>query len=240
MDAPQTTNEFIPWLAARLRLAFPNFKPEQIIENPFTVTILFSGTGLKVDIVPVLYEGDSEWRGHLVSKDTGEKVLTSIPMHIDFIRRRKTANEIHYAQVVRLIKHWVRNQKAQNPEFRFKSFMVELYVAHLADRGLQLDDYPEALAQIFAHIAKDAFQTPVVFDDHYDSSLCGECSDPIRIWDPVNHKNNTAQRYTESQKVAIVEAALDAGDAIDAALRATTKTDTLRYWRKVLGSTFDA
>ena len=239
-DAPQATNEFIPWLATRLRQAFPNFKPEQIVENSFTITVLFSGTGLKVDIVPVLYEGDSEWKGHLVSKDTGEKILTSIPMHIDFIRRRKAANETHYAQVVRLMKYWVSNQKAQNLEFRFKSFMIELYVAHLADQGLQLDDYPEALARIFAHIAKDAFQTPVIFDDHYDPSLCGECTDPIRIWDPVNHKNNTAQRYTESQKLVIIEAALDAGDAIDSALRATTKTDALRYWRKVLGLTFDA
>ena len=38
----------------------------------------------------------------------------------------------------------------------------------------------------------------------------------------------------------IVDAALDAGDAIDAALRAITKGETIRYWQKVLGPTFDA
>jgi len=32
--------------------------------------------------------------------------------------------------------------------------------------------------------------------------------------------------------------ALDAGDAIDAALKATTKEDTVRYWRKVFGPSF--
>jgi hypothetical protein len=37
---------------------------------------------------------------------------------------------------------------------------------------------------------------------------------------------------------AIVDAALDAGDAIDAALAAPTKQLTLAYWQKVFGSSF--
>ena len=239
-EAPVNMSDFIPWLAARLRLAFPNFKPEQVVANLFSVTVSFSTTGLKVDVVPILYEDDPEWRGHLVSKKTGEKILTSIPMHLDFIRRRKSANETHYAQVTRLMKHWVKTQRLENPNFRFKSFMIELLVAHLADKGLKLDNYPEALAEIFAYIATDSFSTGIAFDDHYDSKLCPSSSHPIRIWDPVNHQNNTAMLYTTAQKEVIVEAALDAGDAIDSALRATTKADTLRYWRKVFGSTFDA
>ncbi|MDP3993430.1 MAG: CBASS oligonucleotide cyclase [bacterium] len=240
-DAPSDTQQLIPWLAQRLRQAFPNIKPGQVVENPSTLTVSFIETGLRVDVVPVLYSGDPNWKGYIVSKHTGEKVLTSIPMHIDFTRRRKAANEIHFAQVVRLMKFWVRNQRLENPEFRFKSFMIELLVAHLADRGLlQLDDYPEALAQIFAHIAKDSFKSTIAFGDHYDPKLCAETSHPIRIWDPINHQNNTASRYTDAQRKTIIEFALDAGDAIDSALHATTKADTLRYWRKVLGSTFDA
>lgn len=238
VDAPDEINKLISWLAERLRLTFPNLKPEQIVENLFTVTILFSGTGLKIDVVPVFYDGDPEWKGNLVSKQTGEKILTSIPMHIDFIHRRKSAYEIHFAQIVRLMKFWVKNQKRQNPDFKFKSFMVELLVAYLADRGIALDDYPEALAQIFAYIATDSFKSSIAFTDHYKAPV--ESSDPMRIWDPVNQKNNTAQLYTASHRDAIVEAALEAGDAIDAALRTPTKTDTLRYWRKVFGPTFDA
>jgi tRNA nucleotidyltransferase (CCA-adding enzyme) len=239
-EAPVNMADLLPWLAARLRLAFPNFKPEQVVANPFTITVAFSNSGLKVDVVPIFYDGDPDWWGHLVSKDTGEQILTSIPMHLDFIRRRKAANDIHYAQVVRLLKYWAQTQKLENPDFRFKSFMIELLVAHLADEGLRVDNYPEALAEIFAYIATDAFQTAIAFHDHYNPGLCALTSHPIRIWDPVNHENNTAKLYTAEQKQAIVEAALDAGDAIDAALRAPTKGDTLRYWRKVFGSTFDA
>ena len=37
---------------------------------------------------------------------------------------------------------------------------------------------------------------------------------------------------------AIVDAALDAGDAIDAALTAPTKELTVYYWQKVFGPSF--
>jgi hypothetical protein len=85
-----------------------------------------------------------------------------------------------------------------------------------------------------------SFRSAIAFDDHYDSSLCAATSHPIRIWDPVNHENNAAKFYTAEQRDAIIQAALEAGDAIDAALRAPTKGETLRYWRKIFGPTFDA
>jgi len=60
----------------------------------------------------------------------------------------------------------------------------------------------------------------------------------VQIIDPVNALNNVSQRYTDEQADAIVEAALDAGDAIDAALAAPTKQETVYYWQKVFGSSF--
>jgi hypothetical protein len=44
--------------------------------------------------------------------------------------------------------------------------------------------------------------------------------------------------YTTAHADAIVDAAIDAGDAIDAALHAPTKQDTVRYWQKVFGPAF--
>jgi hypothetical protein len=64
--------------------------------------------------------------------------------------------------------------------------------------------------------------------------------EPIRVWDPVNCENNVAKLYTVPNKDKIVQAALDAGDAIDSALRALTKGETVRYWQKVFGSSFGA
>lgn len=239
-EAPSAVNELIPWLATRIRKAFPNFKPEQVVENKFTVTVLYAVSGLKVDVVPIFYNDDPEWRGHMVSKDTGDRILTSIPLHKEFILVRKKANKTRYRQIVRLLKYWVKQRKIDDQNFRFKSFMVELLVAHLADNGLLLSDYPEALAQIFAHVAKDGFKTPIAFNDYYDPRLCMRGADPMHIWDPVNHENNVAKRYDAIRRDAIVSAALDAGDALDGALHAMSKGEALRFWRKIFGPAFDA
>lgn len=237
--APQAIGELIQWLAGRLRTAFPNFKPEQVKPNTFSVTVSFAGSGLRVDVVPILYKDEPDWKGHLVSQDTGEMLETSIPMHLEFIRRRKKENETHFAQIVRLMKYWVSLRKQENETFRFKSFMVELVVAHLADGGLVLSDYPNALAMVFAYLCSDGFRTTIAFPDYYNPSKCKNRNEPIRIWDPVNCENNVAKLYNNAQRDSIINAALDAGDALDSALRAQSKAETLRYWRKVFGPSFE-
>ena len=117
--------------------------------------------------------------------------------------------------------------------------MVELILAKLADEGLALNDYPEALSGFFAYLATDALTSKIAFDDYYDPSRCAATADPVCIWDPVNCENNVSRLYGETNRAGIVEAALDAGDAIDAALYATTKAETVRYWQKVLGPSFN-
>src|SRR5260370_12138251 len=89
--APASIPDLIRFLAERLRKAFPNFKPEQVKPNEFSVTVTFIGTGLPVDVVPILYEGDPAWRAYLVSQENGERLITSIPIHLQFTRRRKDA-----------------------------------------------------------------------------------------------------------------------------------------------------
>lgn len=239
-SAPDKISDLIDWLAKKLETAFPNFKPEQIKRKTYSVGVNFISTGNEVDIVPILYAGDPQWRGDLVSQDTGEKLMTSVPMHLEFIRKRKSANDKHFAQVVRFMKFWSQLLKQQDESFRFKSFMIELIVAYLADRGLALNDYPSALGKIFAFIANDDFETAIAFADYYKPATCATTTGaPVRIWDPVNNKNNVSALYTQQNKEKIVEAALDAGDAIDSALRAITKGETVRYWQKIFGPTFN-
>jgi tRNA nucleotidyltransferase (CCA-adding enzyme) len=238
--APRKMADLIEWLAQKLEKAFPNFKPEQIKRKTYSVAVTFVGTGNEIDVVPILYSGDPEWRGELISQDTGEPLMTSVPLHLEFIRKRKRVNEVHFAQLVRLIKFWAKLRKDEDEGFRFKSFMTELILAHLADAGCRLDDYPEALASFFNFLVTDGFRTTIAFSDYYDQSSCKPDGKPIRIWDPVNCENNVAKLYTNDNKVAIVDAAMETGDAIDSALRAISKGETLRYWRKVFGTTFDA
>jgi hypothetical protein len=237
-DAPHQVTVLLDYLTERLRTAFPNFSPDQINPQTYSVTVSFRGTGLDVDVVPILYDGDEQWYGNLVSQEDGSFLKTSIPLHIDFIQKRKDLHKDHFTQVVRLVKFWARKNKQERDDFRFKSFMIEMILCHLCDRGLNFSDYPEALQGFFTYIAKSNMRERIVFNDYYKLSTVGSFNEPIQIIDPVNSLNNVAKLYTDCQADAIVTAALDAGDAIDGALAATTKEKTVYYWQKVFGSSF--
>ena len=128
--------------------------------------------------------------------------------------------------------------KSQHQGFRFKSFMVEMILSELCDKGLDFGDYPEALQHFFTYVARSDLREKIVFADYYPASAVGKFTERVQIIDPVNAKNNVSRLYTESEADAIVDAALVAGDAIDAALAAPTKQETVRYWRRVFGSSF--
>lgn len=237
-DAPKDIKALLDYLAERLRKAFPNFSPDQVQPQTYSVTVSFRGSGLDVDVVPILYDGDAQWYGNLVSQDDGSFLKTSIPLHLDFAAKRKRAQEKHFAQVVRLAKFWARRMKQERDGFRFKSFMIEMILAKLCDDGLDFSDYPEALQHFFTYIARTDFRQRIVFSDYYPLSSVGTFTDTVQIIDPVNAANNVARLYTATNADAIVEAAFDAGDAIDAALAAPNKQLTVAYWQKVFGSSF--
>ena len=237
-DTPDEAAKLLEYLAERLRKAFPNFSPDQVQPQTYSVTVSFRGTGLDVDVVPILYDGDQQWYGRLVSQDDGSFLETSIPLHLEFIGKRKQAQPQHFAQVVRLVKFWVRRVKYEQSGFRFKSFMIEMILSHLCDKGLDLSDYPEALQHFFTYVARTDMREKIVFTDYYRASAVERFTAPVQIVDPVNEKNNVASLYTDAEADAIVEAALNAGDAIDAALAAPTKHETTNYWRKVFGPSF--
>lgn len=237
-DAPHDLRGLLDYLAEKLRKAFPNFSPDQVKPQTYSVTVSFRGSGLDVDVVPVLYAGLADWRGDLISQEDGSFLETSIPLHLEFARKRKKAQPNHYAQVVRLVKYWARLMKKEREDFRFKSFMIEMILAKLCDDGVDFSDYPEALQSFFTYVASTGLRQRIVFSDYYPVSDVAKCSDPVQIFDPINSTNNVARLYTVENAADIADAALDAGDAIDAALKAPTKELTIRYWQKVFGSTF--
>ncbi|MDE0147888.1 MAG: CBASS oligonucleotide cyclase [Rhodospirillaceae bacterium] len=239
-EAPTDVEELLEYIAERLRKAFPNFSPDQVQPQTYSVTVSFRGTGLDVDVVPILYDGDPQWYGNLVSQDDGSFLKTSIPLHLEFAGKRKKAQETHFAQVVRLAKFWTRRMKLEQDGFRFKSFMVEMILAKLCDDGLDFSDYPEALQHFFTYVTRSDLRERIVFPDYYKPSTVGHLDDEVQIIDPVNAENNVARLYTSENADAIADAADAAGDAIDAALRAPTKQLTVAYWQKVFGSAFQA
>jgi tRNA nucleotidyltransferase (CCA-adding enzyme) len=237
-DIPSDIPKLLDYLEERLRTAFPNFTQDQIKRQTYSICVSFKTTGLDVDIVPIIYRGDPDWYGDLVSQDDGSFLETCIPRHLEFIRERKKKCPSHFAQVIRMAKFWVRQQKISNPNFKFKSFVVEAIFAKLLDDGVDFTDYPEALQSFFTYIIKSDLKELIAFSDYYTADKIPVFTDLVRVIDPVNPENNAAKLVTSHQLELIQSAAMDAGDAIDAALSAITKEKTTYYWKKIFGSTF--
>jgi tRNA nucleotidyltransferase (CCA-adding enzyme) len=236
-DAPESG--LVAWMAQRIRDAYGGtIDPSQVTEGTNCPTITFA-SGLSVDVVPVLYEGEPDDRGCLVAKDTGDRLETSVKLHLEFVRKRKKAHPHDFAQVVRFVKWWIREQKSVDDSFRFKSFIAELLVAKLADDGVELSDYAEALAQFFNYIVESKLGERVAFSDYYTASeLPSPSGNAIEIFDPVNPENNVAFRYSTFDRDRIVTAAEKALDAVTEASFATTKGEAVACWQIVLGTTF--
>ena len=237
--APNRDPDLVPWLADRLAEANPSMARDQFEEGEHCVTVNFKGSGLNVDVVPVLYEGEQDDRGYLVRKHTGDRVLTSVPLHLEFIRSRKKKYGSDFAQLIRLTKWWKRMVCNRDPEFRFKSFMIELLWAHLADGGLSLADYTEALEEFLTYIVTKELTEQIAFTDYTKPrDIPARGTAAMEVLDPVNPDNNVAVRYDDRERVRIVDAAQDALDALAEARFATTKGRATECWRSVLGPSF--
>jgi len=236
-------SQLLNWLRDRLIEVYGNTKkPEDFVISHHAVGITYS-SGLKVDVAPVIYEGDADDRGFLVTRQ-GERVLTSVKLHLEFIRARKTTHGKNYAQLIRLLKAWVNEQKRNNDDFRCKSFLVELIVAHLADDGwkgrpLDLDDLTVALEQVFAFIAATRLKERISFTDYYPAGdLPTANGTAMEVFDPVNPANNVVKDYSIAHREMLANAAADALDAISEAAYADTKGRALSAWKRVFGPGF--
>lgn len=233
-EAPENDSELASWMTDRLK-GIPEFSADQLEPQEHCVKIIYP-TGPSVDVVPVLYEGDPNDIGYLVSKVSGRQVMTSIPMHLEFIRKRKNLQKTHYVQLVRFIKYWVAKQRELDNDFRFKSFMVELICAKLCDEGVDFSDYAYALQKFFHYIVRSQLKEPIIFSDYYQPSAVSQTSKPIQIYDPVNPGNNVAEKYTDTRRQKIVTAAQEAFNAVSAA--PYSSQDAVAMWVRVFGTSF--
>jgi hypothetical protein len=237
---PDGEEELVRWLRDRLKEAYPTLDDDQFVARDHCVQLRFrSGHLVDVDVVPVLYDGEADNFGCLIVSSTGARVRTSISKHIEFIRARKGTSPSDFAQVVRLLKWWSGELKERDPEFRFKSFMIELICAHLYDRGVDFSDYVNATESFFTYVVETDLRERIAFADYYPAKALPASTDAeIEIIDPVNPENNVAGSYTREQREKIVAAALNAHEALADAAYATTKGRAVDDWRDILGPTF--
>ena len=240
-QAPEEIPALVNWVRDLVAAAYPAMSEDQIVATTNCVNVRFAGTGLDVDVVPVLYEGEPDDIGCLVSKDDGTKLRTSVRQHLDFIRSRKKAHPKDLAQLIRFTKWWARQQRKRDGEFKCKSFMLELLWVQLADGGMDLSDYAVALERFFLFIASGGLDQQIAFTDfHPRSELPARGSAPIQVLDPVNFGNNVAEHYGAADRDRLVSAAQEAFDAISTACYEPASGQAVELWQDVLGTSFQA
>lgn len=237
-DAPEELGPLLEWLVARLRTTYHQMSPQDIYIDDPCIVMKFA-TGPSVEIAPILYFGDPEWRGYLWDRASRKKILTSIPLHLEFIRKRKETQRVHFRQIIRLLKWWAAQRKEDTPQFSLRSFIIELLVAKLADNGMKCDDYHLALEQFFSYIQRTGLRERIAFSDNYPASqLPKRNPNIVEIFDPVNPSNNLGAEITEPGRQLLVSLAANALDALSYARNSQTKEDALQCWRELMGASF--
>jgi hypothetical protein len=211
--------------------AYPTKPSEDFKVQPRTVGIHFRVSGLDVDLVPVIPIESEPSYGWQPSALDGDPVKTSIQGQLDFISARKKADP-RFRSLTRLIKKW-RNE--QELDF-FRSFSIELILAHLIDTKGAALSLESGLKRFFLFIAQDKLESPICFPEN--GLVTSFPSDPVVILDPVNKANNVAFRLTKTEKAAIVAAATVAYETISTAIPKGGKGDTLDLWKEVFGRSF--
>jgi tRNA nucleotidyltransferase (CCA-adding enzyme) len=233
----------LAWLRDRCVEVYGETKvAEDFVISRHAVGITMRGSGLKIDVAPVLYEGEPEDRGYLITRD-GQRVLTSVTLHLRFLNRRSSTVGGEYKEFIRLIKAFIKQAKFDDDSFKFKPFLAELIAAHLWDHGwngetLAIKNYPRAFEQYFGYIIRTGLLDEIIFNEYYAACDVPSSNDVIRIWDPVNPTNNVASAYTESDRLRLVRRAGEALDQITWAATARTKGAANDAWRFIFGPTF--
>jgi hypothetical protein len=210
---------------------YPMKDPGDFKIQPRTLGIHFRVSGLDVDLVPVIPIPEEPGYGWQPSSQNGDPVKTCIQGQLDFIKKRKDADS-RFRTLVRLLKKW-RNEKELN---KFRSFMIELIVAHLYDRDGAATSLESGLQRFFLHIAQDELKTPITFPEL--GNITSFPSHSVVILDPVNKDNNVAMRMTDGERQEIVAAAKSAWEAIETASWKGGKGETLDCWKEVMGRSF--
>ena len=205
---------------------YPTKSVEDFTIQRKAATVQFVGSGLAVDIVPVIQDEHREGYGWQFDLSDGSKMETCAPCQIKFVRDRKDVDK-DYRTLVRLGKRW-RNRA----EIKLKSFMIELIFAFLLDRDGPGGSIEQKFRNFLLYIAQSELKEMISFPEN--SIFKPQFADPVVILDPVCTSNNVASRMTEDERQEIVTAARDAWETANFA---SMENDD-EVWKEIFGPKF--
>jgi Second Messenger Oligonucleotide or Dinucleotide Synthetase domain len=205
--------------------------------NTKSITITFTGTGLQVDIVPVVPLDKPEEYVWQPSRRGGKKYITSISKQLDFSKYIRKNNP-SYTSIVRALKWW-KNYKELYPtdsEPGISSFTIELIVAYLDENFGIISNIEEGIIRFFQFISSSNF--PIIEFSNSINSVSSYTT-PIYVADNTNKENNVVKRLDQTKWQEIIEEAEEAFDTLNIAQSKNNEGDTIQEWKSVFGPTFN-
>lgn len=212
---------------ALLAAAYPQKSPDDFEEGGRTFGVVFRGSGLEVDLVPIVALDAAADYGLQCSR-TGACVKTSVKEHIRHYRDHAGRDPL-LALLLRLTKRWRYWQELAG----IQSFHLELILSYLIDRDGPAVGLEEGLRRFFLFVSRDLVRG--VSFDGVDASVF---TDSVVIVDPANQENNVAARVEPQERDAFVAAAKDALATITLAQGLPGNGETITSWKELFGENF--
>lgn len=210
-----------------LAAAYPQKSAGDFEEGARTFGVVFQGSGLEVDLVPIV-SLDAEANYGLQYSRTGDCIKTSVKVHVDHYREYAGRDPL-LASSLRLAKRWRYWQELDG----IQSFHLELMLSYLVDRDGTAPSLEEGLRRIFLFVMRD-LAAGVAFDDADASRF----SDPLVIVDPANEDNNVTARVSSEEREAFVDSARAAYETLSWAQGLPGKGETIAAWKELFGENF--
>lgn len=211
-----------------LEAAYPQKSPDDFDDSGHRIfEVVFNGTGLEVDLVPIVSLDDDANYGYQYSR-TGDRVKTSVKVHLEHFRSY-SAKDAFLAPTLRMAKRWRHWQELAGVQ----SFHLELLCGYLIDRDGAASGLEEGLRRLLLFIVRD-LTNGVTWGDGNLSRF----DDPVVILDPANADNNVASRITMAERDALVAAARTGYETLTLAQGLQFKGETEKLWKELLGPGF--
>ena len=219
-----TINDLIYALLIKI---YPTKAVEDFEIQRKAATVTFVGSGLSVDIVPVIEDPDQPGYGWQFDIHDGSVLQTCAPCQIKFVRDRKNQDG-DFRTLVRMAKKW-RNHAGLKP---LKSFVIELLMAHVLAQQGSGGSIEQRFRNFLLYVAQSGLKDEIRFPENVAPFVT--FTDPVVILDPVYSRNNVASRITEAERLEIVAAATEAWETANFA-SADNDNDV---WKDIFGPRF--
>ena len=190
-------------------------------------TVTFVGSGLSVDVVPVIEVPSRTGYGWQFDLDSKPSIQTCALCQIQFTRDRKNQDR-NFRTLVRLAKKWRNYAELET----LKSFPIELIMAYILDEEGADGSIEQRFRRFLLYIAQSELKDIIQFPEN--EGTLRTFNDPVVILDPTYSLNNVAARITEVEREEIVASAQKTWEG---AHFASAENDN-ELWKDIFGRNF--